>query len=174
MANGGGNLDARINGLEEMFRKHTVGKPYVVGVSLWTFNDYRSGFKGTPASGNREWGIVDEQRRPKAAYEQLRKLFSPVHALALAGGAVRVEPRSPDEVPSYTLRGYQVKWTLLDAAGAVLKTGTLALPELKPGAAPWTAPLPTAPTAVNAATVKLTLVTPTGYAVCDWQGAVKP
>ena len=170
----GGNLDARINGLEEMFRKHTVGKPYVVGVSMWTFNDYRSGFKGTPSSGNREWGIVDEQRRPKAAYEQLRKLFSPVHALTLDAGAVHVEPRSPDEVPSYTLRGYQVTWTLLDDAGAVLKTGALALPELKPGAAPWTAPLPTTPAAVNAATVKLTLVTPTGYGVCDWQGAVKP
>ena len=170
----GGNLDARINGLEEMFRKHTAGKPYVVGVSLWTFNDYRSGYKGTPVSGNREWGIVDEQRRPKAAYEQLRKLFSPVHALTLADGSIRVEPRSPDEVPSYTLRGYQVKWTRLDAAGAVLKSGLLTLPELKPGAVPWTAPLPAAPTAGKTATVKLTIVTPTGYEVCDWTGAVNP
>ncbi len=49
--------------------------PYVVGISYWCYNDYRSNFKGTPASGYREWGIVDEYRRPKAAYQQLKAVY---------------------------------------------------------------------------------------------------
>lgn len=50
--------------------------PYVSGVSLWSYNDYRSNYKGTPASGFREWGIVDEKRNRKKAYYQLKEIFS--------------------------------------------------------------------------------------------------
>ncbi|WP_017444849.1 glycoside hydrolase family 2 protein [Gayadomonas joobiniege] len=49
--------------------------PYVVGFSLWSYNDYRSDYKGTPESGFRAWGVVDEQRNKKAAYFSLQKLF---------------------------------------------------------------------------------------------------
>ncbi|MFY0628540.1 MAG: glycoside hydrolase family 2 [Reichenbachiella sp.] len=49
--------------------------PFVVGVSLWSYNDYRSNYKGTPQSGFREWGIVDERRNRKAAYEQIKELY---------------------------------------------------------------------------------------------------
>ncbi|GAB3649903.1 beta-glucuronidase [Echinicola sediminis] len=50
--------------------------PYVMGVSIWSYNDYRSKYKGTPASGFREWGLVDERRNKKKAYEQLREIYS--------------------------------------------------------------------------------------------------
>ncbi len=69
--------------------------------------------------------------RPKAAYEQVRKLYSPVRALTIQGDTVSVEPRHVDEIPSYALRGYQLRWTVRDAAGAVLKEGVLALPDLR-------------------------------------------
>lgn len=46
----GGNPDARSNGLEELYQQSTEGRPYVIGVSLWTFNDYRSGYVNTPPS----------------------------------------------------------------------------------------------------------------------------
>lgn len=48
---------------------------YVVGVSLWTYNDYRSKYKGTPPSGFREWGVVDAYRHKKAAWWQLKDLY---------------------------------------------------------------------------------------------------
>lgn len=162
----GGGLDARINGIEEMYRVLSEGKPYVIGFSLWTFNDYRSDYPNTPPSGNREWGIVTEDRQPKAAYEQLRKLFSPVNALTIEGRTVTVVPRRPDEVPSFTLRGYELRWSVSDAAGSVLKSGVVKLPELKPGAAPWSTRLNDAPS--GALTVKL--FTPTGYDVADVKG----
>lgn len=49
--------------------------PYVTGISIWSYNDYRSNYKGTPASGFREWGIVDENRTKKKAYFQLKEIY---------------------------------------------------------------------------------------------------
>ncbi len=49
--------------------------PYLVGVSLWSYNDYRSNYKGTPASGFREWGVVSEKREKKKAYNQLKEIY---------------------------------------------------------------------------------------------------
>ena len=63
----GADLTNQIAGIETMHRLLNEGHTFVIGTSLWTFNDYRSSYKDTPASGNREWGIVDVQRRPKAA-----------------------------------------------------------------------------------------------------------
>ena len=147
----GGRLDARIEGLEALYRQATVGHPYVIGVSLWTYNDYRSDYTNTPPSGNREWGIVTEERRPKAAFEQVRKLFSPVHALTVTNGTICLEPRSTAEVPSFALRGYKLKWD----------GGEVALPDLLPGAAAWKTAAKIKPGTV------VQLFAPTGYDVAD-------
>lgn len=48
---------------------------YLIGISYWCYNDYRSNYKGTPESGFREWGIVDEQRKKKTAYQQLKEVY---------------------------------------------------------------------------------------------------
>ena len=149
----GGGLDARIEGLENLYQKCTVGNPYVIGVSLWTFNDYRSDYTNTPPSGNREWGIVTEDRQLKAAYEQVRKLFSPVHSLTVTNGVIQLQPRSPDEVPSFTLRGYKLKWD----------GGEISLPDLKPGDALWTSKEKIKPGML------VRLISPTGYDVADSQ-----
>jgi len=143
----GASADARIPGLAERWAD-LKGHPYVIGVSLWTFNDYRSDYKGTPPSGNREWGVVDVNRRPKAAYEEIRQLYSPVRSITIKDGMVRIEPRGPDEIPSYTLRGYKLQWD----------GGEMPLPVLKPGDPIWTSPIKA---------TKVSLVTPTGYAVAE-------
>ena len=50
--------------------------PYITGVSIWTYNDYKSNYRGTPASGFREWGVVDAYRKRKEiAYKQLKDVF---------------------------------------------------------------------------------------------------
>ncbi|TXG36097.1 glycoside hydrolase family 2 protein [Seonamhaeicola maritimus] len=49
--------------------------PYITGVSIWSYNDYRSNYKGTPESGFREWGIIDERRNKKEAYIQLKEIY---------------------------------------------------------------------------------------------------
>lgn len=151
----GASSDARIPSFDKVWPQTVDGHPFLIGLSVWTFNDYRSGFKGTPKSGNREWGVVDVDRHPKAAYDQVRGAYSPVHALTVTPDKVRLEPRSPDEIPSYPLRGYQIKWTAGD------QSGEIPVPDLKPGAAPWEAPLPHLPG------LHVALITPTGYDVAD-------
>ena len=49
---------------------------YVVGSSLWTYNDYRSRYEGTPASQNRAWGVYNVWRQPKKAAEQIQSLYA--------------------------------------------------------------------------------------------------
>jgi beta-galactosidase len=149
----GAGSGATIPGLEKSMAT-LAGHPYVIGVSLWTFNDYRSGFKDTPSSGNREWGVVDVNRHQKAAYQQVRKLFSPVHSLTIANGIVRIEPRGVDEIPSYSLRGYKLRWS----------AGEMDLPDVLPGSAACTFTLPSQ---AGARTAGISLITPTGYDVAD-------
>ncbi|WP_435690743.1 glycoside hydrolase family 2 protein [Paraglaciecola sp.] len=52
---------------------------YLTGFSVWSYNDYRSNYKGTPKSGYREWGIVDHNRNKKAAYFELKKIIQAWH-----------------------------------------------------------------------------------------------
>ncbi len=155
---GGGQIGASPDALlmngEEIW-KGISAEPYVIGGALWTFNDYRSAYKGTPASGNREWGVVDVHRNPKAAYGQIRKLYSPVSSLVIADGKIRLQPRSMAEIPAYTLTGYKLVW---EANG---KTGEILLPVIKPGDPELTFALP-APELTA-----LRLMTPTGYDVAD-------
>lgn len=142
----GTGTNAIIPGMDKRF--HTLeGLPYVIGVSIWTFNDYRSNYKNTPPSGNREWGVVTVDRQLKPAYWQMRKLFSPVNALTVSNGVVHVTPRRVDEIPSYTLRGYKLKWY----------GGEIALPDLKPGDPVWKSDLKIKPGAV------VKLISPTAY-----------
>lgn len=165
----GASADSTIPGLAERWAD-LAGHPYVIGVSLWTFNDYRSDYKGTPPSGNREWGVVDVNRRPKAAYEQVRKLYCPVRKLSAEGLTVRVEPRSPEEIPSYALRGYKVQWILRGSGGQTVREGALALPDLKPGDAAWTGRVEGETS--GAAELVVRLVTPTGYDLCESRTAL--
>jgi hypothetical protein len=55
--------------------KNSLQLDYVVGVSLWTYNDYRSNYGGTPPSQNRAWGVYNVWRQPKPAAYQIQQLF---------------------------------------------------------------------------------------------------
>ncbi|WP_448249663.1 glycoside hydrolase family 2 protein [Thalassotalea agariperforans] len=72
----GGGAGASLN--EELVAelKQLKNYPYLIGFSLWAYNDYRSNYKGTPKSGYREWGIVNQYREKKAAYYQLKDIFN--------------------------------------------------------------------------------------------------
>ena len=46
-------------------------RPWICGLSIWTFNDYRSRYPGTGADGYRRWGLVDENRNPRPLYHHV-------------------------------------------------------------------------------------------------------
>lgn len=86
--------------------------PYVVGASLWSYNDYRSRYRGTPFSGNRLWGIVDVWRNKKLAANTIHKMFSPVKNFKIKLNKNRLnlsfDYRSESEIPFYSLKNYYI------------------------------------------------------------------
>lgn len=98
---------------------------FLIGASVWTFNDYRSLFPGSNATGYRPWGLVSPDRTPRAAYEACRQEFAPaVMAVRQAGsGRVEVSITARKDFPSYPLRNYRLR------AGEEV----FDIPELAPG-----------------------------------------
>src|SRR5699024_3429138 len=89
------------------------GKEYLIGASLWTFNDYRSNYIGSGASENRAWGVVNVFRQPKRAFYSFKKEFAPVKKLEVETKKdkerhikelnITIEPRSVLDIPAYKL-----------------------------------------------------------------------
>jgi beta-glucuronidase len=52
------------------------GRPWVIGGSLWTWADYRSLHKGTPADGIRRWGTVTFDRQHRDSWQAVQQLFA--------------------------------------------------------------------------------------------------
>lgn len=50
-------------------------RPWMIGGSLWTWADYRSLHRGTPASGVRYWGVVNLNREHRDSWDVVRQLF---------------------------------------------------------------------------------------------------
>lgn len=115
------------------------GLPYLIGASLWTFNDYRSNFVSTREfSENRSWGVVDVYRRKKRAFYSIKKENSPVSELLVSmesgkNAAITLTPRKPLDIPSFSLRNYRLVWKVQDQDGKVLESGWEILPTIESG-----------------------------------------
>lgn len=164
-----------------------TGRPWLIGSSHWTYNDYRSNFGGTSANQVRGWGIQNVWGRLKRAYPQLQATNAPIRSLTVttsAGSGARLSlltltPRGTlaNDAPAYVLRGYRLAWQVTDASGKVLDGRLIDLPDIVPGAAAvqagvgWTDP----GTAVGQ---RLTLLSPLGYemavAVADLRPPATP
>lgn len=83
--------------------------PYVIGASIWTYNDYRSRYDGSPVSGNRSWGIVDVWRNKKDAFYKIKDVFSPIKSINTKiekdNLYIEIEPRTKESIPSYAING---------------------------------------------------------------------
>ncbi len=152
-------------------------KPYLMGASLWTFNDYRSSFSGTKeASENRPWGIVDVFRQKKKAWFSIRKEYQPIKLSAtLRAGVeksdeqsldVMLIPRDKLDLPAFTVRNYKLIWSLKDVKKDVLDAGMEPLEEMRPGGkniskyVSWKKN-------PNAFSMELKVISPLNYSVVD-------
>lgn len=147
-------------------------KPYLIGGSLWTFNDYRSSYAGTREySENRSWGIVDVFRQKKRAYYSFRKEYAPVREMQLkeakaTSATLVITPRKKLDLPAYTLRNYLVAWKAIDTAQKILDGGIVSLPVIQPGDGDASFSLQwTANTAIAA--LHIELLSPLQYSVYD-------
>jgi len=90
--------------------------PYVIGASIWTYNDYVSRYVGTNKNGYREWGLVDAYRNPRPSYYTYQNEMCPItirieNQKIVDNGqyefSVRLSSRS--DFPAYPLRNYILK-----------------------------------------------------------------
>lgn len=112
--------------------------PYLVGASIWTYNDYRSSYDGTQEfSENRPWGVVDVYRRKKQAFYDLQQEHAPVREMRVNVSAksanVTLLPRTVLDLPAHSIRDYKIIYQLLDAEEHALEGGIKNLPVLLPG-----------------------------------------
>jgi beta-glucuronidase len=120
-------------------------RPWIVGASFWTYQDYR-----TPSGFT--MGVVDAQRHRRRSWSLLRREYSPVELEVGADATVRLRTRA--DLPAYTLRGYTLRWTL----GS--ERGSIALPDLPPGST-WTTHLR------GHGKLAVDVVRPTGFSVAS-------
>lgn len=84
---------------------------YVIGASIWSFNDYLSRFPLSNSDGYRSWGVVTPDRELRGAYQFLQEEFAPA-AIAIRSfrdGKLSLTVKSRADFPSYTLQGYQIR-----------------------------------------------------------------
>lgn len=84
---------------------------YLIGASVWTFNDYFSRFPGTNANGYRPWGLVAPDRTLRGMYTAWQEEFSPatIELVNKTAGQAGIRITARKDFPSYTMKGYQLK-----------------------------------------------------------------
>lgn len=146
--------------------------PYVVGASLWTYNDYKSDYRETPLGGDRTWGVVDVWRTPKRAAQQIRDAFAPA-GLAIDWNerqnhfVVTIHPRTKNALPSYVLRDYRLQLEAYDKNGMAFGKDSLVLETIHPGGDHVQHVFSLAKKWKNASYIKLSLLNPTKHNVYE-------
>ncbi|MEJ5961437.1 sugar-binding domain-containing protein [Pedobacter immunditicola] len=152
-------------------------KPYLMGASLWTFNDYRSSFNGTKEfSENRPWGIVDVFRQKKKAWYSIRKEYAPIQAIQIeniknnavgkSSAEIILTPRTKFDLPAYTMNNYRLVWNVKNDMGEVTNAGFENLTQIEPGdkvlkkVIHWNK-------AENISSLQIELVSGLDYSLCD-------
>lgn len=147
--------------------------PFVIGTSVWTWNDYRSRHYGTNPNGYRRWGVVAADRTPREPYFVLREELSPAvfRSIAIdrkpqgliAQFAVRVTLHGRPDFPARILRDHAVVVSLLANDGTVTRQLVRNVPILKPGET-IDIVVPVSPFEISAVpNVKVELRQPTGF-----------
>lgn len=151
-------------------------KPYLMGASLWTFNDYRSSYYRTKEfSENRPWGVVDVFRQKKKAFYAFQKEYAPIRALKIenlvvnstqtSSATIVLTPRNVLDLPAYTINNYRLVWKLKDAKGQIKQAGFEILPMIKPGDSNFNQTINWQ--SLNPLSLQIELVSPLNYSVYD-------
>lgn len=154
-------------------------KPYLIGASLWTFNDYRSDYTGTKEfSQNRPWGIVDVFRQKKNAFYSYRNANKPFANIILNDAVLSADdkqftaklllkPHGVLDLPAYPLHNYRVVWKVLDNRNLITAAGSKALPVITPGDAAIDLLLTSKVIGIDPVMANISIVSPLNYTLYD-------
>ncbi|MCK8492435.1 beta galactosidase jelly roll domain-containing protein [Spirosoma sp. RP8] len=117
-------------------------RPYVIGASWWSFNDYQSRHQGTNANGYRPWGLVGPDRNKRPMYATYQREMAPVTVEKLSWQpgpegvhtlTLRVTARK--DFPAYVVQGYSLRLSTDPSLerDVLARADKLPLPTLQPG-----------------------------------------
>lgn len=83
---------------------------FLIGASVWTFNDYFSRFPGTNPNGYRPWGLVNPDRSPRDMYTAWQEEFAPatIELIHKNAGRASIRITARNDFPAYTMHGYRL------------------------------------------------------------------
>ncbi len=163
-------LDHDIPGLATFYNFLRQQRLYTTGASIWTYNDYKSGYTQSLPSQNRAWGMVNAWRSKRRSFYTHRVENSPLQQMELTDldlrkreAVVSLHIRAADGFPSYSLRGYELKYVFRDRMGSVLWESEAKLPDLLPGMDPQLAELAWPSFKGKPYSLEVSLLAPNGY-----------
>lgn len=143
---------------------------FVIGTSMWTFNDYRSAYAGTTAEENRVWGIMNSWRQKRRLFDRIKREHAPVKGIEVsninfdAGSAdVCMPVRGERDYPSHAMRDYRLRYYFTGKTGNVVYRGSLDLPTIKPTDGQWHGTISWNDLPPDVSALQLSLVTPTEH-----------
>nr|WP_320118888.1 glycoside hydrolase family 2 TIM barrel-domain containing protein [uncultured Marinifilum sp.] len=158
---------------------------FVVGTSMWTFNDYRSGYAGTTAEENRVWGVITTWRQKRRLFDRIKREHAPILDIDITNidfvnntANVSIPIRSESDYPSHVIRDYKLVYKFRNSDGDIISTNSLDLPTLKPGDQNWEGCISWDSLPSDILDLSVSLVTPTNYSRFDksisFQVAITP
>ncbi|WP_186826836.1 glycoside hydrolase family 2 TIM barrel-domain containing protein [Seonamhaeicola algicola] len=158
---------------------------YVIGTSLWTFNDYRSGYAGTTAEENRVWGLINSWRQKRRLFDRIKKEHAPIKDIEVSNidfenksANIRISIKSRSGYPSYTMTNYKLEYQFKNNEGKTVLSEVIDLPVLKPEDGEWKGEISWDKSLDNLLDLTVNLVTPTNYTryskTVSFQNAITP
>lgn len=164
------DLDNDLPGLNTWNNEMRGKRTYVTGASMWTYDDYRSGYSQTLPSENRAWGIVNAWRQKRRSYQTVQKENSPVKDIVVENldlnnrqARVSIPIRASNDDPCYTMRNYRLAFVFYDKNGNTELETFQKLPDLHPDDAPWEGTVEWASMPHQPFSLEIKLLTPKGY-----------
>jgi len=180
---------AALDGDKEIFSEWTNHyrnkNEFVIGTSMWTFNDYRSGYGGTTAEENRVWGIINSWRQKRRLFKRIKKEHSPVKDIEITNidfdnntAKVRMPLRSESDFPSHAMRNYKLYYSFKNSKGLSISKNYIDLPTLHPKDKEWNGIISWEALPSDILDLTIDLITPTNHSRFDktisFQHAITP
>ncbi|MDU0353941.1 glycoside hydrolase family 2 TIM barrel-domain containing protein [Paraglaciecola aquimarina] len=158
---------------------------FVIGTSMWTFNDYRSAYAGTTAEENRVWGVITSWREKRRLYQRIQKEYAPVKDIEVSNidfnnnqAQVRMPIRDPGDYPSHSMHNYQLRYQFSNSQGQVVYSNVKNLPSITPLDKEWQGTISWTSLPDDVLALSLSLVTPTKHTrlskTVSFQPAITP
>ena len=160
--------------LSEWMEHYRHKNEFVIGTSMWTFNDYRSGYAATSAEENRVWGIVNAWKQKRRYFERVKKEHSPVKDIEVSNidfnknnADVTIAIRGVQDYPSYAMYDYKLVYQFNNSTGDIIIEKTINLPDLHPKDGLWKGNITWEKLSANPSALTVKLVSPTNYSRSD-------